>query len=603
MTRSKRGVPTKRDVATYQRVMTKEEVAEFEARGINTVRIRFARKNDVGQTATLKSELHPLERLVTLDEYVQEQWGGGRYYCTVKTEENDALAHVNFIIEGNPLPRPGDNVQRAWAKGLPAAQQGVYLAKADQVEEANRLMVEQAKQTGSISSDALLLKTNEENKVKSATLEERLNRERDDRARERREFEKQLAEAREAEKERAHKADLEKLRLEMQASRAPEKSGPSPEMITAIGAVMGPIAATLTTLLSANKDRELAMQQAQQQQNQQFMTLMMTAMNQEKKSELAELAPLMIPLLQNNGEAEARRMEAQQSMMIAMTESSLAGISMNAELINAMAGGDSPDKPWWADLIIAAASQVEGVAEKVMAAQQEAMLAQREAQARKQRGLQMVAERLAQPKPTVTQVNEPMNYAPPSPPPVANVEVNAEDALEMHLTATRNAVRELVSTKLPAHFHQDYWIEALTWIHAVEAPIDGAIDAVMGALLRDRENGELAAPFGEVFNNPGQVFGLVLPALPIWKMNEERGRALVEALTNAVLNVDDGAEEEEPEEVEATAEEHEEEPSTDELVEAHMEALREEAEADAEQPSMVVVAETGEETPAPEAAE
>lgn len=344
------------------------------------VRLIFKRQTAKGTWASLPSVTMATAELATLDDWLREQHGGGRYRISARNPQNELDEIVTpFYVEISGAPKqlvrePDPSHQpRMRAPGGPLGFQSgpaspampwrgmQYVRDAHPEPAGNDL---DPSQFMSQTPDAIAMEN-------VRALRDELRDLRADQVREKREHEQRLEgerlERAKIEKEgvkeqQRHEKELMALRMEMIAkTSAPPATAP----VDYVGLLAG-LAPVLVAMISAGKDKQALLLQAQQataQQQTAGMQTMLATIEKGNKPDnsMKDLLVLALPLVMKV--MDEKSPGAVTKLISAMADNQLQTISMVSQLMTQMAPDN--DNPWM-DVARKAIEGVQSVAEQMV---------------------------------------------------------------------------------------------------------------------------------------------------------------------------------------------------------------------------------------------
>lgn len=472
------------------------------------VKCIIKRRNAKGTLSSLPTVEKDSTDIPNLEEFIREEWGGGRYRVVLRNPENDMedlTTPFEIEIEGpmkavgrpnNGAPQPRSIPFRGgFAGGGIPSHAAVAASREPHLDPADFM---------SMTPDAIAMQQVQE-------LRDQIKTEKAEWQRERREGEQRLERERErarqlereaVEARAAHEKQMLELRMEMmtQLSQRPEPR-PGPDYVGLAGAVVPAVIAMITS----SQDRAALQQQASQKslelQMEGTKTMVASLMSSKKGGDdstvklLEVVVPLALPIVQQMMEDKSPSKMVE--ILGSMGENQMATLSLVSQFVQQMAG--ESDNPWM-EVAKQALSGVQNFAE------------------------QMVDLNQQQQQPVQAQVVD--GARPPQKP------------LGPDSTPQEIGEALFASPMLPAELRSREWRNIFIALHDPRTPSRAAAVELCQHLERLADAGSFPNVFGQMMESEAPASSFVRPflmQLPLSQLNPPRMEAILKEVDNILV--------------------------------------------------------------------
>lgn len=483
------------------------------------VQLIIKRQTAKGTWASLPNQTMPTVELATIDEWLRNTHGGGRYRVSPRNPQNELEEVISAFyaeIPGAPKP-PATERQRApspFGPGYGVRPGGVpwnampYVRNIVDSKDDDDKDKFDPSMFMSQTPDAIAMEQVRE--LRAELREMRSERERDKQEAERKIDQEREAKARlekeQQKQQQQHEKELMELRMQLIAAQSAPK-GPQVDWV----ALLVGMAPVFKGLIDSSKDRQALQLQAQQEsaklQTQGLQTMIQTLEKGSKKDDtLKDLVPLVMPLILKM--MDEKSPGAVTKLISAMADNQLQTISMVSQLMQQMTPDN--DNPWM-DVARKAIEGVQSVAEQMVEVQ--------------------AVKTGAAPNGRSNGSRLPAQAAPKE--------------LGPHSTPKDFADALLDAPNLPSELRTQQWHQLFQQIHDVRMPAKDTAAAISQHLEHLADKNKLPAMFDGVLdeseNPPSSYLRPFLQQLPIAQLSPKRLEALCQAF-DEVLTVNDDQE-------------------------------------------------------------
>lgn len=596
----------------------REEIAEA-MKSTKMAYVKIMRRNDKGTLAYCERKMRDLVDLLAPEEWLREQYGGGRYRFEVFPPEEMhryLVPPFQVTIEGLPKPinrappvgympdgtavmmtssgpvavaaqqvpqlvagygtqvqqSPGAEQPMTTPPFLPAGYNPALAAAMAQQQQMyqppphNGSATMAADQALAQQLEVLRAETERdraEAKALATKLEERMLA-KDEEIRRMRETLDE--ERRKAEQDR-HRIELEALKTQMTLMAQPKQDDGSKmegyaKMLAAVAPVLAAMAGSGKESSKLVAESTMEAQKAQMQMVTSLMSFV--AQGSQRPSEMTTMMPMLLKMMEQKGP------EAQAALISTMAENSMSQMAMMAQFVQAMAaqGGDGP--PWWLPMVEkglqGAVDTIGGIValRDVQKQQVPGVPAARGLPAQQQAvQARVVSQRTATdaPAPAAQDVYE--TQGAPTTPTNGAAHTSPPPAPTPQPGPDPRVVTKMVMARLPEDMRRPEWESIIYAIHAQAAPTEIA-ERMIAALDHFQRFDMVPESLAPVFEHPRETLSALLAQLPVNSYAPDYGVSVVETVVRAFAEYQQQLRE---------AEEAEQEPQQDD------------AEADAEAPA------------------